>query len=138
MQAKRPLKTMKCKSIKANMKTGHSEQKGSRYAPEDPGGLFFVIQALPFGGEPFNAMVFATDDQLQALAESHAMTSSHVDKHELVGGLILRDLGLPLDMVIGAKFRLEVFENEAEARAAIAHNRASKADFLRSVNASRN
>lgn len=102
---------------------------------EAPGGLYFVIQTLLSEGEPYNAMVFLPDAQLDDL--EHAMTPQ-MDKREVVAGLILRDLGFPPEMVIGAQFTLEVFESEAEARAAIAHNRASKADFVRAVNAARN
>lgn len=134
------MKTRTNKPTNATSKPTPADLKVSRCNPEESRGLFFVIQALLPGEEPFNAMVFATDAQLDELLESQAMAllPPQVDKRELIAGVILQDLGLPLDVVIGAKIRLEVFENEAEARAAIARNRASNADFVRAVNASRN
>jgi hypothetical protein len=67
------MNTTNNKTVNANTKTALSDQKGSRCDPEDPGGLFFVIQALSREGEPCNAMVFVTDAQLEKLDEAHAM-----------------------------------------------------------------
>jgi hypothetical protein len=103
----------------------------------DPGGLFFVIQVIPPWGEPFNAVVFAADAQLDELDEAHAMVP-HLDKREVAAIFILRGLGFPEDLVLGAKCTVERFESEAEARGALARNRASKADLARVVNAPRN
>jgi len=129
------MKTTKSKTITAN-KTVPSDQKESRCNPEDQGGLFFVIQALPPGGEPCNAMVFVTDAQLGELNEARAIVP-HVDKREVAAIFILRGLGFPEDMVLGAKCTVQAFESGAEAREAIAHNRAANAEFARLVSGSR-
>ena len=115
---------------KAIAKTATSDQKESRCDPEDEGGLFFVIQALLSGEEPFNAMVLVTDAQLEEVDKAHARVP-HLDKREVMSVFILRGLGLPGDQVLGAKCTVAAFENEAEARSALAHNEATTAEFAR-------
>ena len=62
----------------------------------------------------------------------------HLDKRAVMSTFILRALGFSEDRVIGATCTVEAFEGEAEAREALARNRACNADFARLVNASRN